>query len=541
MGKVQSDFLVIGSGVAGLTFALKAAAHGKVALVTKKELAESNTNYAQGGIAAVVAENDSFDLHIQDTIRTGQGLCHENAVRILVESGPLMIRELMDFGARFTVGDDSMFDLGREGGHSRRRIVHANDLTGAEIENALIQSVKASPNIMVFENHMAVDLVTKAKLFPDITVAGSDDDACIGAYVIESENGKIISFEAKATLLATGGSGKVYLYTSNPDIASGDGIAIAYRAGAEVANMEFMQFHPTCLYHPEAKSFLISEAVRGEGARLKFKDGSTFMEKYHEMGSLAPRDVVARAIDYEMKKRGDDCVYLDTTMIEPAKFSKRFPNIYSTCKKYGFDLTKEMIPVVPAAHYMCGGALTDIDAKTTIPGLFAAGETAHTGVHGANRLASNSLLEAVVFSDRAAKSAIELVKEFSGEVASIPAWDLGEAVDADEQVVITHMWDEIRRLMWNYVGIARTDKRLARAKNRIRLIRQEIEEYYWGFVVNTDLLELRNLALCAELIVDCAMMRKESRGLHYNLDYPEKDDQNFKHDSVLKITFAPSK
>ncbi len=541
MGKVQSDFLVIGSGVAGLTFALKAAAHGKVALVTKKELAESNTNYAQGGIAAVVAENDSFDLHIQDTIRTGQGLCHENAVRILVESGPLMIRELMDFGARFTVGDDSMFDLGREGGHSRRRIVHANDLTGAEIETALIQSVKASPNIMIFENHMAVDLMTKAKLFPDTIMAGSDDDACIGAYVIEREKEQIISFEAKATLLATGGSGKVYLYTSNPDIASGDGIAIAYRAGAEVANMEFMQFHPTCLYHPEAKSFLISEAVRGEGARLKFKDGSTFMEKYHEMGSLAPRDVVARAIDHEMKKRGDDCVYLDTTMIEPAKFSKRFPNIYSTCKKYGFDPTKEMIPVVPAAHYMCGGALTDIDAKTTIPGLFAAGETAHTGVHGANRLASNSLLEAVVFSDRAAKSAIELVKEFSGEVASIPAWDLGEAVDADEQVVITHMWDEIRRLMWNYVGIARTDKRLARAKNRIRLIRQEIEEYYWGFVVNTDLLELRNLALCAELIVDCAMMRKESRGLHYNLDYPEKDDENFKHDSVLKSRSGSSK
>ncbi|MBI5816175.1 MAG: L-aspartate oxidase [Nitrospinae bacterium] len=534
MSRIDTDFLVIGSGIAGLTFALKAARHGQVALVTKKELAESSTNYAQGGIAAVMGEDDSFELHMADTLTTGAGLCHQDAVRILVESGPAMIRDLIEFGVRFSSGERAGgLDLGREGGHTRRRIAHANDLTGAEIEKALIESVKRSPNIRVFENHIGVNLVSTAKLRPERVAAKSPGDACVGAYVMDKASDTINVFSAKATFLATGGVGKVYLYTSNPDIASGDGIAMARRIGAKVANMEFMQFHPTCLFHPLAKSFLISEAVRGEGAQLKLANGSTFMEKYHPMGSLAPRDIVARAIDREMKKSGDDCVYLDTRMIDPEWFPKRFPNIFATCLSFGFNPTTQMIPVVPAAHYMCGGVNTDLDAQTSIPGLFAAGECAHTGVHGANRLASNSLLEAVVFADRGAKSALQRVKAARTGDFVIPDWDYGKAVDADEQVVITHMWDEIRRLMWNYVGIVRTDKRLARAKNRISLLVREIEDYYWNFVLTPDLIELRNLALNAELIIDCAMRRRESRGLHYNLDHPEPDDGAFLKDTVV--------
>ncbi len=532
MDNVKTDFLVIGSGIAGLTFALKASRHGKVALVTKKNLAESNTNYAQGGIAAVLGSDDSFEQHEQDTMRVGYDLCHEDAVKILVENGPRMVNELIDFGVRFTKGKEGL-DLGREGGHSKRRIAHAEDLTGSEIERALITTVEKSPNIQVFENHMAVDLVTKFKLRPASLKADADDDICYGAYVMDKETGHITPFTAKTTFLATGGLGKVYIYTSNPDIACGDGTAMAYRVGAAVANMEFMQFHPTCLYHPKAKSSLISEAVRGEGVELKLPNGEPFMEKYHEMGSLAPRDIVARAIDHEIKKLGVDSVYLDTTVKEADWFKKRFPHIYSTCMEFGIDPTREMIPVVPAAHYMCGGVITDIDAKTTIPGLFAAGECAHTGVHGANRLASNSLLEAIVFADRAVKNAVAHFNGRREETPEIPAWDIGSAVDADEQVVIHHMWDEIRRLMWNYVGIVRTNKRLARAKNRITLIRQEIEEYYWNFILTPDLLELRNLALCAEIIIDCAMRRKETRGLHYNLDYPNRDDKHFKKDTIL--------
>ncbi|MGK7346343.1 MAG: L-aspartate oxidase [Candidatus Nitrospinota bacterium M3_3B_026] len=529
----EFDFLVIGSGLAGLTFALKTADSGSVALITKKSLADSNTNYAQGGIAAVLGDDDSFEEHINDTLRTGCGLCHEEAVHLLVENGPRMIQELMDFGVRFTRGENGALDLGMEGGHSKRRIAHVKDLTGAEMEKALIESARKNPNIHIFENHMGVDLVSRAKLDPAIQ-PGSGKDRVIGAYVMDNATSRIVPFVAKATLLATGGAGKVYIYTSNPDIASGDGIAMGYRAGADVGNMEFMQFHPTCLFHPKAKSFLISEAVRGEGAKLKLSNGEAFMKKYHEMGSLAPRDVVARAIDVEMKKSGADCVWLDTTMIDPEWFPKRFPNIYEKCVSLGFDPTKEMIPVVPAAHYMCGGVMTDLDARTTIPGLYAAGETAHTGVHGANRLASNSLLEAVVFADRAAASAAEWAKSAPGNHLAIPEWEYGKAVDADEQVVITHLWEEVRRLMWNYVGIARTDKRLERARRRIRFLQEEINEYYWDFIVTPDLLELRNIALVAELVIDCAMWRKESRGLHYNLDYPERDDANFRKDIVMQ-------
>jgi len=536
MDRVKADFLVIGSGIAGLSLALRLSESGQVALITKKELAESNTNYAQGGIAAALASSDSFESHIADTLKAGRGLCHANAVRILVEYGPGMIKELIDYGVDFSVSkeDGAKLDLGKEGGHSHRRIAHAKDFTGAEIERALIENARREPNISIFENHMGVDFLTTSKLGTAGAPGHSENNRCLGAYAIDRAGGDIIPFEAGATILATGGVGKVYLYTSNPDIASGDGIAMATRAGAKVANMEFMQFHPTCLYHPQAKSFLISEAVRGEGAKLKLKDRSEFMERYSQMGSLAPRDVVARAIDHEMKKRGDDCVFLDTTMIDPAWFPARFPRIYENLLKYGFDPTKEMIPVVPAAHYMCGGVSVDENACSSIPGLFVVGEAAHTGVHGANRLASNSLLEAVVFSRFAAQSAVEWVKSSGQNItADIPAWDHGVAVDADEQVVIAHLWDEIRRLMWNYVGIVRTDKRLQRAKSRIELIEQEINSYYWDFVVTTDLLELRNLALCARLIIDCAISRKESRGLHYNLDYPETDDENFLKDTVI--------
>ncbi|MBI4828701.1 MAG: L-aspartate oxidase [Nitrospinae bacterium] len=519
--------------MAGLSCALKLAAHHRVALITKKEIAESNTNYAQGGIAAALSGDDSLNEHLADTLTAGRGLCHETAVRHLVERGPAMIRELMDLGARFSLDSAGGLDLGMEGGHSRRRIVHANDLTGQEIERALVARVRASPNIRVFENHMGVNLVTRAKLERGSCRPGSAEDACFGAYVIDARDGRIIPFRAKATILATGGCGKVYLYTSNPDIASGDGLAMAWRAGAAVANMEFMQFHPTCLYHPRAKSFLISEAVRGEGAELKLASGEAFMNRYHDLGSLAPRDVVARAIDREMKKTGDDCVYLDTRMIPAERFPQRFPNIFENLRKFGFDPRGEMIPVVPAAHYMCGGVVVDLAARTGLPGLFAIGEVAHTGVHGANRLASNSLLEAVVFADAASRSASEWI-ERAPAARVIPPWDYGAAVDADEQVVISHTWDEIRRLMWNYVGIVRTDKRLARAKSRIALIQQEIDDYYWGFSPTTNLLELRNLAVVASLVVECALRRKESRGLHYNMDYPDIDDANFLADTALR-------
>jgi len=529
----QFDFLILGSGIAGLSFALKVAPRGRVAIVTKKDRAESNTNYAQGGVAAVTSKEDSFELHVRDTLTAGAGLCKEIVVRTIVEEGPARIQELIELGMKFSERDapaedgGKELDLGKEGGHSKRRILHAKDVTGREIERALLNAASRQPNIEIFENHVAVDLITSRK-------AGlPDGNRCLGAYVFDKKGNRVWAFTAPVTLLATGGCGKVYLYTTNPDIATGDGVAMAYRAGATVANLEFVQFHPTCLYHPEAKSFLISEAVRGEGGVLKSFDGAEFMDAYHPLKSLAPRDVVARAIDSEMKKSGAEHVWLDITH-KPARFIiERFPNIYQTCLRYGIDITKEPIPVVPAAHYQCGGVVTNVDGETDIAGLYAVGEVACTGLHGANRLASNSLLEALVCSHRAAELAIANRQPPIAN-AKIPLWQSGNAHNPDEMVVVSHNWDEIRRLMWDYVGIVRTNKRLARAQNRLTNLQQEIQEYYWNFIVTSDLLELRNIATTAELIVRCAQMRPESRGLHYNLDYPTANPDWAQRDTILR-------
>ncbi len=528
----QFDYLVLGSGIAGLTFALQVAPRGRVAIVTKKDRAESNTNYAQGGIAAVTSKEDSFELHVRDTLAAGAGLCKESVVRTIVEEGPARIAELIELGMKFSQRDAPAedggreLDLGREGGHSKRRILHAKDVTGREIERALLNAASRQPNIEIFENHIAVDLITSRKF------GLQDGNRCLGAYVFDKKGNRVWAFTAPVTLLATGGCGKVYLYTTNPDIATGDGVAMAYRAGAAVADMEFVQFHPTCLYHPQAKSFLISEAVRGEGGVLKSLDGVEFMDGYHPLKSLAPRDVVARAIDSEMKKSGAEHVWLDITH-KPARFIiERFPNIYQTCLRYGIDITKEPIPVVPAAHYQCGGVVTNVDGETDISGLYAVGEVACTGLHGANRLASNSLLEALVCSHRAAEKII--AHSLPPVVAKIPLWQSGDAHNPDEMVVVSHTWEEIRRLMWDYVGIVRTNKRLARAQNRLANLQQEIQEYYWNFIVTSDLLELRNIATTAELIVRCAQMRPESRGLHYNLDYPGANPDWAQRDTILR-------
>ena len=525
--EIKADFLIIGSGIAGLSLAIKAARLGSVAIVTKKEKSESNTNYAQGGIAAVMDKTDSFEEHIKDTLTCGAGLCHRDVVEFVVREAPERIQELIEWGVNFTRSEESpdLFDLGQEGGHHRRRVLHAQDLTGREIERALHERVAALENVNIYENHIGIDLIVHRD-------ATGDSLGCLGAYVLDIEKDEIHTFRARYTILSTGGAGKVYLITTNPDIATGDGIAMAYRAGAEIANMEFIQFHPTCLFHPEAKAFLISEAVRGEGGILRLKNGATFMEQYHPMKSLAPRDVVAKAIDNEIKKSGDEYVLLDITHHSRSFLQERFPNIYDKCLEYGYDMALEPIPVAPAAHYICGGVLVDHFGKTSIDNLYACGEVSCTGLHGANRLASNSLLEALIYSHRTFMKISESFHQTQMSTVVIHPWDPLDSSESDDTIVVTNNWEEIRRCMWNYVGIVRSDKRLERALRRIEMIQKEIHEYYWNYKVTKDLIELRNITTVAKLIVQSARSRKESRGLHYTMDYPEMDNTYLK-DTIL--------
>jgi L-aspartate oxidase len=521
----EVDFLVLGGGIAGLTFALEAAEHGSVLVLTKRNRSEGSTQYAQGGIASVLGSDDSFDLHVQDTLVAGAGLCKREAVEVTVREGPDRIRWLLSLGVDLDREAPDRLHLTREGGHSRRRIAHAKDTTGREIERALLGAC-AQRGIRIVEDQVAVDVVTSGK-----TGIGGPNRA-VGAYVLDRASGEIASVSARITVLATGGAGKVYLYTSNPDVATGDGVAMAYRAGASVANMEFFQFHPTCLYHPQAKNFLISEALRGEGGILRNAAGEAFMVRYDPRKELAPRDVVARSIDAEVKRRGDDCAFLDMTHLPKSFLIDHFPNIHATCKEFGIDMAVQPIPVVPAAHYLCGGVVTDLMGRTSIPRLYAIGETSCTGLHGANRLASNSLLEGVVFGRRAALRAVDDLGEASGPHVPIADWNPGDALDPEEGVVVTHNWDELRRTMWNFVGIVRTMKRLDRARTRIKILREEIRDYYWKYKVTPDLVELRNLADVGMLVVECARQRKESRGLHYLLDHPKPDDR-WLRDTVL--------
>ncbi len=529
----ECDFIVVGSGVAGLSSALKAARHGRVIVVTKKHAEDSNSAWAQGGIACVQSDEDSFDQHVQDTLRSGAGLCKEDVVRTIVSEGPARVEELIEMGVQFDqreVKGHVEFDLTREGGHTKRRVLHHQDTTGAEMSAKLLAAARAEPNITLLENHYAIDLITTGKL------GLVSEDRVLGLYVLNEISGVVSTLRSDRVILATGGCGRVYQFTTNPKIATGDGVAMAWRAGATLTDMEFIQFHPTCLYHNKQRSFLISEALRGEGAVLVGKDGKEFMHKYDPRGSLATRDIVARAIDHEIKRTGVPCVYLDITS-KPAEFIvEHFPNIYKTCLSIGIDITKEPIPVVPAAHFQCGGVKTDVNGATSLRGLCAVGEVGCTGLHGANRLASNSLLECVVVAHRAVEL---LVKKLPPRRATndaqhydLPPWQSGDAQSLDELVVIYHNWDEIRRLMWDYASIVRTTKRLQRAAARLRNLKREVQEFYWSFRVTSEVLELRNLVECASLIVDCALRRHESRGLHYTMDYPDMSPKA--GDSILR-------
>ncbi len=522
----EYDFLVVGSGVAGLTFALEAARHGSVAVLTKREAETSNTAWAQGGICCVADPEDSFDAHVADTLGAGAGLCDEAVVRTIVEAAPAAIGAMVARGVEFDRAEGGGFALGKEGGHTHRRILHARDTTGREIAQKLLAAARAEPGIELLESHFAIDLITTAKL------DRAGPNRVVGLYALAEASGEILTLRSDRVVLCTGGCGRVYLYTTNPKVATGDGVAMAYRAGAQVANMEFVQFHPTCLYHHEVKNFLISEAVRGEGGELVDKNGHAFMHEHDPRGSLAPRDIVARAIDHEIKRTGGPCVYVDITARGKGFIADRFPHIYETCGRLGIDAATEPIPVVPAAHYQCGGVRTDVDGRASLAGLYAVGEVACTGLHGANRLASNSLLEGAVVASRALSAMLEERPPGGGsERFEVPDWISGDAHDVDELVVIFHNWDEIRRLMWDYVSIVRTDKRLQRASTRLQNLRREVEEFYWDFKICSELLELRNLVETASLIVESAQRRHESRGLHYTLDWPDTLDRPL--DTVL--------
>ena len=533
-----SDVLVIGSGVAGLSFALAVAEKAQVTLVTKRELSNSNTVWAQGGIAAVLdPSHDSLERHMEDTLVAGAGLCRKDAVELVVRGGPAAIERLMAQGVSFDRGEDGQLHLTREGGHSARRVAHQADHTGVAIELALVERVLAHPNILVLEHHQAVDLITRARFAKGTGrgIPGGKGDQILGTYALDVARNRVISISAAVVCLATGGAGKTYLYTTNPDVATGDGLAMAWRAGARVANMEFFQFHPTCLYHPLAKNFLISEALRGEGGILRNGRGEAFMPRYDPRKDLAPRDIVARAIDTELKASGEDCVFLDMTHLPSAFLEEHFPTIHARCMELGIDMRSQPIPVVPGAHYQCGGVQVNRNAETSLYGLLAIGEVSCTGLHGANRLASNSLLEAVVYAERAAASALRILKERGGaDQLRVPQWDTGTAGDPDEQVVVSQSWDEIRRLMWNYVGIVRSNRRLLRAQRRLQLIETEVREDYWRFLLTPDLIELRNITTVAQLIVSSALQRRESRGLHWSIDYPDVDHEWADRDTVLQ-------
>lgn len=513
----QFDVTIVGSGLAGLSLALKLPSSYKVAIISKEKATDTNTAMAQGGIAAVFSGDDSFSSHIEDTMNAGAGLGHRSAVSNIVHQAPDRIKDLVNWGVQFDVGTDPEFgmDLTREGGHSFRRIVHFEDQTGNQIHRQLLKQVRGRKNITILEDHLAIDLIVNKQVDPfDL-----GPTKCVGLYVLNKKENQVVTIPTRATVLATGGAGKVYLYTTNWSGATGDGIAMAYRAGARVANLEFMQFHPTCLYHRESRNFLISEALRGEGGELINAQGNAFMKKYHPMGALAPRDIVARSIDAEMKVSGAPCVYLDMTKLKSDYLKSRFPAIYGRCLDFGIDLTVQPIPVVPAAHYLCGGILTDIHGRTDIQGLWAIGETACNGLHGANRLASNSLLECVATAHNCSEDILKngATKDYE---KALPPWIHPVESNADELIVIHHMWDEIRRLMWNYVGIVRSDKRLLRAQTRLKNILAEVREYYSHFQIHSDIIELRNIAIVADLSVECALRRKESRGIHYSIDYP---------------------